>query len=90
MILQLFNGATTKQAWNPESPHFIDGWKPESMEVECDWVTVKFGTHITAAIRNNFNDFIDFKDYYISDDGLIEHDGFFYGSFAISNKKDGE
>jgi hypothetical protein len=84
MILQLFNGATTKQAWNPDSPHFIDSWKPESMEVECDSVTVKFGTHITAEIGDEAND------YYISDDGLIEHDGVFYGSFAISNKKDGE
>lgn len=84
MILQLFNGATTKQAWNPDSPHFIDSWKPESMEVECDSVTVKFGTHITAQIGDDSND------YYISDDGLIEHEGVFYGSFAIFNKKESE
>ena len=84
MILRFFNGATTKQAWNPDSPHFIDSWKPESMEVECDSVAVNFGTHITAQIGDDLND------YYISDDGLIEHEGVFYGNFTIFNKKDGE
>jgi hypothetical protein len=77
MEIHLFNGAKTKDAWNEDSPHFIDDWKPESKTIKCDEVQVTYGQHLKVYL--NSERIMDL----FWDDDLIEHEGIFYGDFIV-------
>lgn len=81
VVFRLFNGAKTKEAWNPNSEHFIDDWKPEELCIECEQVQVTYGSHIKLAVDG---DLVEFS---WSDDGFIEHEGVFYGDFIVAPKE---
>jgi hypothetical protein len=74
---RLFNGAKTREAWNPKSAEFVDDWKPESLTLECEAVQVTYGSHIHVHSDDGFTEF------FWTDDGFIEHDGVFYGDFIV-------
>lgn len=78
LTLRLFNGAKTKEAWNPKSIHFIDDWKPEEHIVDCSAVQVTYGDHIKVETEK------DRLEFYWDQDGFIEHDGVFYGDFIVA------
>ena len=79
MIFRLFNGAKTKEAWNPNSPEFIDDWKPEELVIKCDAVSVTYGGHVKVYVDDDMTDF------HWDKDGFIEHNGVFYGDFIADN-----
>ena len=80
MIFRLFNGAKTKEAWNPDSPDFVDDWKPEELTIECEAVQVTYGHHVKLVVGD------DMVDFHWSEDGFIEHNGVFYGDFIVENE----
>jgi len=77
MIFHLFNGAKTKEAWNPESPEFIDDWKPEEHTIKCDAVQVTYCDHVKVIAGD------DLIEFHWDKDGFIEHNGVFYGDFIV-------
>lgn len=79
MTLRLFNGAKTKEAWNPDSPEFIDDWKPEELVIKCDAVQMTYGSHVKVRVDD------DRIEFFWDQDGFIEHDGVFYGDFIVDN-----
>jgi hypothetical protein len=79
MIVRLFNGAKTKEAWNPNSPEFIDDWKPEELVIKCDAVQMTYGSHVKVHVDD------DMIEFFWDKDGFIEHNGVFYGDFIVDN-----
>jgi hypothetical protein len=77
LAFRLYNGAKTKEAWNPASPHFIDDWKPEMLEMPCDYVQFTYGHHISVECDDERVEF------FVDNDGYIEHEGVFYGDFVV-------
>lgn len=77
MIFRLFNGADTKEAWNPDSPEFIDDWKPKELRIECDTVQVTYRDHIHVYKDDCLLEF------HWDEDGYLEHEGVYYGDFII-------
>lgn len=77
VVLRLFNGSRTKEAWNPWSPEYIDDQKPEERYISCDRVQWTYGCNI--------------KVYYgdeqqvlpLTVDGFVLHEGVFYGDFVV-------
>lgn len=84
MILRLFNGATTKEAWNPDSPEFIDDWKPEELDIKCHSVQVTYGCHIKVEVDGEDSRL----EFFWTNDGFIEHNGVFYGDFIVEGTED--
>jgi hypothetical protein len=77
LIFRLFNGASTKEAWNPKSKEFIDDWKPEELSIGCLSVQVTYGDHIKVDTGN------DLLEFFWDEDNFIEHNGVFYGDFLV-------
>ena len=73
MIVHLFNGSKTKDAWDPQSPEFIDGWKPEYHDFECEGAQLTYNTHLKVYPKDAPAIFLDFDGEY------IVHNGVFYG-----------
>lgn len=79
MILRLTNGAKTREAWNPNSPEFIDDWKPEEVELNVNSVRITYGDHIKVCLVNN--ELLElFWDPGYND---IEYEGVFYGDLDL-------
>lgn len=81
MILRLFNGAKTKEAWNPASPEFIDDWKPHECFLHCTSVHVVYRDHIHVDLDTG-----KMLDLHWDKDGHIPYDSVFYGDFAIGDE----
>lgn len=79
--LVLFNGSKTREAWNPESPEFIDDWKPEEREIEAHHVQVTYATTVT--LRDDIDGNETVYEFNSEDPGLLVVDGVFYGDFSI-------
>ena len=77
LVFRLYNGAKTKEAWNPASPHFIDDWKPETLEIPCNYVQLTYGHHIKVECDDELMTF------FVDNHGYIEHKGVFYGNFVV-------
>lgn len=76
--VRLFNGAKTKQAWNPESPNFVDDWKPDETEILAESFQITYGHHMKIWIPE---DMIELS---WDSDGFIEYEGVFYGDVEVS------
>ena len=76
--LRLFNGAKTREAWNPESPEFIDDWKPEERVIKCDSVQLTYGCDLKV-YRDDDVQCLD-----LTSDGFIKYRGVFYGDFEVT------
>ena len=76
MKVTLYNGAKSKNAWNEDSPEFIDDCKPERTELQADFVQVTYGDHIKIGTRGHRLELF-------WHDGFIHHDGIFYGDFLV-------
>lgn len=81
--IHLFNGAKTKDAWDENSPEFIDGWKPESRDIVADDIQITYRDHIKIYHSNDR-----VVDLFWSEDGYIELDGVFYGDVSIQALRD--
>lgn len=79
--LYLFNGAATRNAWNPKSPEFIDDWKPEERTITADHVQVTYATSVTLREWDGGPELVYLFDE--DDPGLLVVDGAFYGDFTI-------
>lgn len=78
--LQLYNGSKTKEAWNPESPEFIDDWKPEECVIKAKAVQVTYGSHVNVYFANG-------QELYLGYDGegFLEYEGVFYGDLIVES-----
>lgn len=81
MILRLFNGARTKEAWNPDSPEFIADWKPHECFLHCTSVHVIYRDYIHVDLDTG-----KMLDLHWDKDGRIPYDNVFYGDFAIGDE----
>lgn len=80
LTLSLHNGSHTKEAWNADSPHFIDDWKPQGrMYHNLKSVSVAYACHIKAETEKG--DWIDFM---IDSEGFVVHDNVYYGDFTVT------
>ncbi|MGN6186853.1 MAG: hypothetical protein ACTHQM_24730 [Thermoanaerobaculia bacterium] len=75
--LVLYNGSHTLDAWDPNSPAFIDDWKPKNRVIECDAVVMTYRAHLRV-----FRDDVD-TEYEFTSDGILFVDGIYYGDFSI-------
>jgi hypothetical protein len=80
--LNLYNGSTTKEAWNPNSPEFVDDWKPEERVILCDSVQLTYGNHLKIYFSDGHVD-----DYPIDEDGFLVVDKVFYGDFLVEKER---
>jgi cell wall-associated NlpC family hydrolase len=78
ITIHLFNGSRTKDAWNHESPEFVDDWKPETTEIKARAVQVTYRDHIKVYQGNG-----DLLELNWDGDGHIEHEGVYYGDMEI-------
>jgi DNA-directed RNA polymerase alpha subunit len=81
MILRLFNGARTKEAWNPDSPEFIDDWKPHECFLPCTSVHIVYRDRIHVDLDTG-----KMLDLHWDKDGYIPYDSVFYGDFAVGEE----
>lgn len=80
LLVHFYNGSKTKEAWDENSPHFIDDWKPESCDIECDMAQITYRDHVKIYDKEG----ADILSIFWSDDGFLEHDGVYYGDVSIS------
>ena len=78
--VRLFNGSKTRVAYNPESPEFIDDWKPEERFLLADWVVLTYGGTLRIGLPND--DVLHLVWY---DDGLMHYDKVYCGDVSISD-----
>lgn len=84
VTLKLFNGAKTKEAWNEDSPEFIDDWKPEERDITgLAHVQVTYGCHVKLMYEDGERR----EDFGFEDD-LLVCDGVYYGDFMVVNGGD--
>jgi hypothetical protein len=76
--LRLFNGAKTREAWNPDSPKFIDNWKPEERVIKCDSVQLTYGCDLKVYQGD------DVQYLELTIDGFVKYRGVFYGDFEVT------
>ena len=82
--ISFFNGATSKSAWDPESPAFIDDWKPENRIVRCESVQVTYCQHLRLfGVVGDDGRKADVVEIW-ADDDLFVFDGVYYGDFNIT------
>jgi len=81
VTLRLFNGSKTKEAWNRDSPEFVDDWKPEARDILADAVQVSYGQTVTVTIDDE-------QRLYFFDGDLLDVDGVYYGDFEILSDED--
>lgn len=81
--IRLWNGATTRDAWNPDSPEFIDDFKKEERLLHAASVRVTYGSRIQMEDVDEFPDEKPFQVEWDDEDNLIELDGVFYGDIEI-------
>ena len=88
--VRLFNGADTSEAWNPDSPHFIDDCKPLEAVFHCDSVHDVYGWNIKL-IGVDASEVAPGSDYGLDtlwlhrerEYDLIQYGGNFYGDILI-------
>lgn len=80
--LILWNGATTKDAWNEKSPEFVDDFKPEDRVILCTEVQVTYRDHIKVTLPDD-GEGDDLLELFWSGDQFIEYDGCFFGDFTV-------
>jgi len=82
--IHFYNGAKTKAAWDPESPDFVDDWKPEERTVKCDDLALTFSQHLRlfGVVGEDGQKAEEVEIW--TDDDLFAFDGVFYGDFAIT------
>jgi hypothetical protein len=78
MTIRLFNGAATPEAWNPKSPHFVDGWKPEERLIECDGLSVTYGGGPRLFKDGDIMLWLEYDT-----NGLLMHDGLYFGDWEV-------
>jgi hypothetical protein len=79
VVLELYNGATTKEAWDEHSPHFIDDWKPETRKVLCEWVQVTYRDTVRCEPVGVHSElYLEWDD-----DGFLEYDGCYFGDLSV-------
>lgn len=80
VLLRLFNGARTKEAWNSDSDLFVDDWKPVSRYIRCHSVHWTYGTDLRILMEKN-NDPSELE---IDPDGYVLMDGIYYGDWELT------
>ena len=78
MIVTFYNGSKTKEAWNPDSPEFIDGWKPETLEVHCESLIVTYGDILRLFEVNGTETW----SLNIDKDGFVKINDTYYGDWS--------
>ena len=80
MIVTFYNGSKTKEAWNPDSPEFIDDWKPETLAVKCESLTVTYGSILCLwGVPSEDGDFWRLE---IDKDGFVQINDVYYGDWS--------
>ena len=79
--LKLYNGSRTKEAWNADSPEFIDDWKPEEREFVVKTVQITYGFHLKAYPEGPDGDVMEM---YWDEEGFLHHDECFFGDMEVT------
>jgi len=83
--VHFFNGAKTKTKWDPESPEFMDDWKPQERTVECDSTSLTYCQHLRLfGVVGEDGQKVEEVEIW-RDDDLFAFDGVLYGDVTITS-----
>jgi hypothetical protein len=77
--LHLWNGSATKEAWDENSPLYVDDCKPEQRDIYGEFVQVTYGAVVRVINGSDERNFSFDKD----DHDLLLVDGIYYGDFIV-------